>query len=244
MDQNTKQLVIEQVIEAQSRHPALELRYRPHELLCVHGKVGFAIDHDLGTTTDCYSLAMGIPDEYPDSPPIVFETEKRIPDEFQHFMAAGNLCLGAPVEVKLKFAAHRNLLKFIDSQVIPYLYSYSHLRDYGNLPFGERQHGARGLLQYYTDFFEVEEIQTMQLLKYLAEGFTPPSMDCPCESGRQLKNCHGEKLALLGSQFPVQHFESELRDMIKFQQSICVKLPRGRVTPKRHRSKRFRSDKV
>ena len=52
-------------------------------------------------------------------------------------MEAGNFCLGAPIEVRRRFAGHKNLLRFIEDQVIPYLFSYSYKRDYGKLPFGE-----------------------------------------------------------------------------------------------------------
>ena len=83
-------------------------------------------------------------------------------------MAAGNFCLGAPVEVSRRFAEHKNLLRFIEDPVIPYLFTYNYKRDHGKLPFGDLRHGAVGSLQYYTEFFETSPVEAMKLLKRLA----------------------------------------------------------------------------
>lgn len=233
MVEGVEQLVIEQMDEVQTQHPNLELHRDPDGKISVHGAVGFSMEHDSRTVKDCYQLKLEIPDDYPATPPFVFETEGKVPKEFEHFMQAGNFCLEAPVEVRRRFARHRNLLRFIDEQVIPYLFAYSYKRDYGVLPFGDRLHDTAGLLQYYTDFFQTSGIPAMKLLKCLADDWAPPLMACPCGSAGKLRDCHGPRLDELRPHLPRHWFEAELRQMIEFAQKAEIHLPESQVMPKR-----------
>ena len=148
-------------------------------------------------------------------------------------MTAGNFCLGAPVEVRRRFAAHKNLLRFIEDQVIPYLFTYSYKRDHGKLPFGDLWHGAEGLMQYYAEFFGTSPVEAMTLLKCLADDFAPPLMACPCGGGSKLRDCHGPKLTELRPYLSPKQFETELREMIKLVQAAGIRFPKSKVMPKR-----------
>ena len=233
MDEETEKLVCDQMTEVQARHPNLELLRDPSGELWARGGVGFSIEHDGHLIEDNYNLDLRFPSDYPASPPFVFETEGKIPRDFGHFMAAGNLCLGAPVEVQRRFSEHRRLLRFIDEQVIPYLFSYSYMRDHGNLPFGELRHGTIGLLQYYAEFFGVAPIEAMKLLKCLADDFAPPLMACPCGSELKLRDCHGPKLEELRLFLSPQRFEMELREMIKLARAAKIPVPERKIMPRR-----------
>ena len=227
------QVLIRQVTEAQSRYPNLRLVAFSSGEWRAQGRVGFSIDHDAKRLEGTYALDFVFPSEYPASPPFVFEREGSIPKDFGHFMAAGNLCLGAPVEVRRRFAEHKTLLRFIDDQVIPYLFAYSFKKRYGRLPFGELDHGTIGLLQYYMEFFGSGLIETMKLLKCLADDLAPPLMACPCGAGDRLQDCHGPNLSALRPHQSPREFENELRQMIRRAQEYGVQLPERRVTPKR-----------
>ncbi len=191
------------------------------------------MEHDSLRIEDYYNLEFKIPNDYPASPPFVYETESKIPKDFGHFMADGNFCLGAPVEVRRQFAEHKNLLRFINDQVIPYLFAYSYKRNYGKLPFGELLHGEAGLQQYYVEFFKVPLIEAMKLLKCLADNFSPPLMACPCGGGRKLRDCHGPKLTVLRPHLSSTQFEMELREMIKLAGTNGIRFPESSVMPKR-----------
>ena len=225
--------MINQVTEAQARHPNLKLLSDPSGILRVQGRVGFSMEYESHTIEDHYLLDLQIPANYPELPPFVFETEGKIPKDFEHFMKAGNFCLGAPVEVLRKFAAHKNLLRFIEDQVIPYLFTYSYKRDYGKPPFGDLLHGAAGLLQYYMEFFGASGVEVMKLLKCLADDFAPPLMACPCGGGRKLRDCHGPKLTELRPHLSPKQFEIELREMIKLVRALGIRFPESKVMPKR-----------
>ena len=240
MDEGVEQFVIDQVTEVQARHPNLEFLRYPSGALWMRGRVGFSIEYESHTIEDHYLLDLQMLDDYPASPPFVFETEGKIPEDFDHFMKAGNFCLGAPVEVRRKFAAHKNLLRFIEDQVIPYLFTYSYKRDYGKPPFGDLFHGEAGLLQYYLEFFGTSLVEAMKLLKCLADDFSPPFMACPCGGGRKLRDCHGPKLTELRPHLPPKQFEIELREMIKLARAEGIRLPERKIMPRRMWKRRER----
>jgi len=243
MTQSSRQLVIDQVIEVQAQHPNLELVEDPPGKLVLRGAVGFRIEHGDRVVEDSYDIELHVADDHPESPPIVFETGNRIPKDFEHFMAAGNLCLGAPIEIRRRFAQHRTLIHFINDQIIPYLFAYSFKRDHGELPFGDLAHGYTGLLQYYADHFETDPITAMKFLKCLADDLAPPASPCPCQSGRRLRDCHGPKLDELRPHYPAKMFESELRELIDAARRSNIDLPERSVMPKRmwrNRQRRWR----
>ncbi len=233
MDEQAVELVMNQMVDLQSQHPGLELVLCPSGRLQVRGSVGFRIEHDTRIVEDTYEVELHIPDDFPNSPPTAYEIGHKIPEDFEHFMEAGNFCLGAPVEVRRRFLQHRNLQRFVDDQVIPYLFSYSYRRDYGRLPFGELRHGFIGLLDYYTDHFGNGSITTLKLLKLLADNFAPPAGSCPCGSGSKLRDCHGPKLDELRPHYRPELFEAELLELIKMAQIAKVRLPERHVMPKR-----------
>ena len=239
--------MIAQMADAQAQHPGLELTLAPSGELLVRGSVGFCIDHDGHTIEDTYEIELHIPDDYTDSPPSVFETGGKVPEDFEHFMEAGNLCLAAPVEIRRRFAQHKTLLSFIDDQVIPYLFNYSYKRDYGSLPFGELHHSSLGLLEFYMKHFGTKIMATLKLLKCLADNFAPPLGSCPCGSGRKLQDCHGPKLEELRPHYRPEWFEDELRDMIEMARNADISLPERDVMPYRmwkQREKRLRKQQA
>ena len=233
MGEDIGKVLSRQVAEAQGRHPNVGLFTYPSGEWRVAGRIGFSVEHDGKRIEDTYSLVFLFPPDYPASPPVVFERDGKIPESFGHFMAAGNFCLGAPVEVRRRFAEHRNLLRFIEDQVIPYLFTYSYKKRYGKLPFGELDHGSGGLLQYYMEYFETSGIEAMKLLKCLADGFAPPLMACPCGADSKLAECHGPRLVALEPHQSPRQFERELWGMIRLARAARVRLPEKKVMPKR-----------
>ena len=206
----TEQTIVSQTEEAQSRHPTLEAVRLESGNVVVQGRVGFTIDTPLGVVADDYELRIEFPRCYPARPPVVFETEGKIESEFDHFMAAGNFCLGAPVEVRRRFSEHGNLLRFIEDLVVPYLFSYTYKREKGQMPFGELAHGARGLLEYYRDFFRASNGEVLNLLASLANDNVGRFPECVCGRKERLAQCHGPKLQQLKPHLTRAEFSREL----------------------------------
>lgn len=232
------QLVIDQVTEVQAEQPGLELVLAHTGEMIVRGDVRFSIDHNASAYKDAYQVEITVPPDYPASPPAVKETGGSIPADFHRFPKTGNLCLAAPVELVRVFTQERTLRHYINKLLIPYLFSYTHFREHGQLPHGELSHGLVGLLEYYGEFFAVRPVTAMKLLKLLADSFAPPLMACPCGSGRKLQDCHGPKLDELRPLLPPGHFETDLREMITTAEAAGIRLPERDVLPKRMLRKR------
>lgn len=237
------QLVCDQLTEVQAEQPDLELVLAHTGEMIVRGAVRFSIDHDGRGYKDSYQVEIAIPSDYPASMPTVKETAGAIPAGFHRFSKTGNLCLAAPVELVCVFTQDRTIHQYVNRLLVPYLFSYTHFREHGQLPHGELSHGLIGLLEYYMEFFTVRPITAMKLLKLLADSFAPPLMACPCNSGHKLQDCHGPRMDELRPLLPPEHFARDLREMIAAAQAAKIALPEQDVMPKsmlRNREKRRR----
>ena len=230
MKRNTEKLIIRQAGEVRKRHSHLLLKRTADDALVIEGQLGFTVPFESLTIEDDYQIRIRFPPKYPREPPIVFEVGCKIPRKFQHFMSDGSLCLGAPEDVRMRFDKHHNLLHFIEVQVVPYLFSVSYFREYGEMPFGELQHGGLGLLQFYAEYFETELWPTLLLLKYLVDG-KPISRACPCGSGIKIDYCHGLKLNTLRLHLS-EGFAAEFDRIVTFLRKIRVPSPTDRVRMK------------
>jgi hypothetical protein len=122
---------------------------------------------------------------------VVFE-ETRIID-FHHKFTNGSLCLGIPIEISKYLKDNKNdISKFFEAFIIPYLYSYLYYEIYEYMPFGEREHGDIGYLQYYIEVFNVKDThQLKSMVDYLVKHKEYKGHhECPCGSGKKIRNCH------------------------------------------------------
>lgn len=226
-------LLVEQTQEVQARHPNLELQRDSTGKYFVRGGLGFSIEYDGRRIDDLYEIEIAFPFDYPTRPPRVFETKGKVPRDFEHFLEEGELCLEAPVEVRRRFAAHRNLLRFIDEQVIPYLFTCSYKQRFGAVPYGERSHGPLGLLEYYREQFACSGIPALKLLRLLADDIAPSGMRCPCGSSRILAECHGPKVEELRQFQHPRLFEAELRAVVQLAKRAKADLPFEAISSRR-----------
>jgi hypothetical protein len=78
---------------------------------------------------------------------------------------------------------------------VNYFYGYSYLEKYGKLPFGDLSHGGPGLREFYSEFFNTDDVRViLALLKIMADGSYRGHFPCPCGSGDILRKCHGPVL--------------------------------------------------
>ena len=228
--------LVPQMERVQERFPNLSLTWRRHIGFVVSGTLDFVTNYGGCDIRDQYRLEIWILGDYPESVPIVFELDGRVDRSFNHFMSFGNLCLGAPIEVRMKFARNPTLIRFLEDLVVPYLASWSHLRDHGRLPFGELAHGGRGLLEYFGEVFGTNRYSTLGLLAHLADGSPEGVRRCPCGSGRRFEGCHANILRQMQRHlYPM--FENELKEMIAHAREVSWKLPRSAVPAKFRKKK-------
>lgn len=209
-------MVARQVAALQRRYPGFALIRRGPGRLVVAGMLGFKMEHKERPVEDEFHIELEVPADYPNSPPEAYEVAGRLKD-FDHLFKDGELCLGAPVEVRMRFATGPDLLSFIQDLVIPFLFAFSYKSQYGEMPFGELAHGAEGILDYYNDYFGTPTEGTVLLLKWLADdvGDNRQTLGmCPCGNGSKLKRCHGSKLAALRLHQTAEYTKGLLKDMV------------------------------
>ncbi len=184
-------LICQQFEELVQSFPGLVLCQDTPGRWVIRGMLSFSATYQAVAIADAFSILILIPNDYPETPPLVQETGGRIPANF-HQYGDRTLCLAAPVEVVRRFKADPRLVAFVETLVVEYLYGYAHSEKHGTLPFGELSHGCQGIREYYQDVFRTDNVQiTLALLKILADGGYRGHHACPCSSGKILRKCHG-----------------------------------------------------
>ena len=140
-----------------------------------------------------FKLQIIVPAGYPNSLPKVKEISGIIEREYEHLYPDGTLCLGIQGELLIAQLKNPSLTALLDGPVCSYLYSYLYHKRYRRYPFGDRAHGASGILQYYEELFrEPNPIKTISLLKTVCSDSYRGHLPCPCGSGLISRKCHGE----------------------------------------------------
>lgn len=127
--------------------------------------------------------------------PTVIDKGNMIAQEYPHRYTNGELCLETNTAIKLRFIDGFDLVAWMDEFVEPYFFSYEYYSRYGEFPFGERPHGLEGIVHTYQQLFHADNLQqACSLLVYAAEDNYRGHIQCPCKSGKKLRNCHGPYL--------------------------------------------------
>jgi len=214
-----KELLEKQMQQLQERFCDLELTEPQQGRFIVSGNLRFQVPYDGEVIRDDYDIEIKIPDDYPQNPPDVKELGNKIPkhEDFHVNVSNGTLCLGAPLAVKATFAKQRNLLWFVEKQVVPFLFGISYKLKYGKFPFGELPHGAEGLLEHYRESFSVgSDAAALELLRLLAVGNYDENAICPCGSGLKIKKCHRKVLKKARKNQGPEAFQKEYLSILAF----------------------------
>lgn len=131
--------------------------------------------------------------------------KKRLADV--HCNPDGTACVCVKQEEVAKFPEGADLPFFLDGLVRDYLYGLAFFDIYGRWPWGERSHGALGLLEFYAgnpDAQTPKDIEEVVALirkgkdwKQYSKQLQRPRGDraCPCGSGKPFRTCHREAWA-------------------------------------------------
>jgi hypothetical protein len=156
------------------------------------------IDPDNCHIWETYTVKLKISKLYPNEVPVLVELSNKIPRKIDnHISESGDCCLATKVEEKLILGKGYTLLDYVQKLVIPFLASQK-LVDLGQeRPNGEYSHHELGLMEYYKDKFETNNIVTvMNCLRVLiGKVEIGRNQNCFCGSEKKFKKCH--KLCLL-----------------------------------------------
>ena len=144
---------------------------------------------------ESFRVEIRVPRGFPAEVPAVLETGGRVPRAF-HTQPDLTLCLGSPLRLRMKLQARPNVLGFVESCLVPYLYGFARHERGEPLPYGELDHGIPGLLDEYRHLLRARDNRTcLALLALLGvPRRTANKQPCPCGSGRRVGRCHHHAL--------------------------------------------------
>ncbi len=212
--------------------------------LAVSGKLSFSAQYNGVSIQDEYVVEITVPEDYPEILPTAKEIGGRISKDF-HTYPDNTLCLGSPIETRIKFSKQETLLGFVEDLLIPFLYAYSYKEKCGEMPYGELSHGVNGILESYKGLFQInDDLAVIGFLKILADDNYRGHISCPCGSNIKLRNCHGDIVRELQNfQSPEQFLQESIHVLYCMkQQSKTIPsalLPQTLIKRvRRHRNKR------
>lgn len=158
----------------------------------VHVAGPFVLADASGAEVDRYEIDVCLPANFPIGVPTVRETAGRIPwSAAHHCYADGTLCLFAPGERSRYWPEGQGLVEFLRGPVMSYFVGHSIYELKGEWRFGERPHGAAGIVEAYADLVGSSDPRTtVRYLATLARRKWAPHRACPCGSGRRTSACH------------------------------------------------------
>jgi hypothetical protein len=182
--------------EVLDRFSGLSIKPSRSSDLVLCGSLGFsASTAGYGSAEDCFQIEIRVPMSFPAVLPTVRELAGRIPATF-HKLHDGSLCLGSPFQVRFKLRAAPTLSRYIKRCLIPYLLGFALFERTGKMPFGELEHGVRGLLDEYREITGANSDRACISFLLLAgkRKRIANKLACPCGSGRRLGRCHNRML--------------------------------------------------
>ena len=82
--------------------------------------------------------------------------------------------------------------EFIKKFVDAFIFSIEWFIKYGTYPFGEREHGYKGLLDYYLTDWQLTKEQYWDLVRIVINDNYRGHVDCLCGSKKKMRDCHGK----------------------------------------------------
>jgi hypothetical protein len=182
-----------------ANYPELRLVVE-HDTVFLRGS--FKIEED-GETIDRYLIEIQFPEDYASSPPILREIGGRIPwNADRHVDVTGDACPMVPEEWLLQPDCD-SIGSFLSGPVRNFFIGQSLVEQGKPWPFGERGHGIPGLYQAYGELIGNSDPATIQrYLDLLSREPIRRHWDCPCGSGKRLRDCHLEFVRTLQKTIP------------------------------------------
>ena len=154
---------------------------------------------------DEYEIELELPAESNRTIPVVRETGGRIPrHEVRHVNRNdGTLCVVLPEAYWNTYPNGLSLVEFLDGPLREYFAGQSLVELGEAWPAGEWAHGEIGVLEFYAELFGTNDWKSIiGLVQLLARREVKGHWDCPCASGKRLRQCHGPKVIYLRGRIP------------------------------------------
>lgn len=159
---------------------------------------------DGGKVIDRYTIEIALPRTYPRGIPELREVGGRIPrHQDRHVEQDGRSCIFLPDEFCYRHPEGMDLIDFLNGPVLGFLVGQS-LAEHGKAwPQGEHAHGEKGIIAFYGELVGSSDRQTVQdYLRVLAAEHLRGHWECPCGSGKRIRQCHWACLGELRARIP------------------------------------------
>ncbi len=191
------------------RRPELleDIKQALHESPWLHLNIEAGVPRITGTIpvpSDRYSIEILFLRDYPKTLPQVRETGGRIPRTCDRHVnqSDGTACVCIPDEWIIQ-RPDESFSTFLKGPVYNFFLSQKTFEVQREWPLGQRPHGNPGLLEFYQEFFKTTDPQLIKKhLECLSRKALKGHWDCPCGSGKRLRNCHHQKLVELSRKLP------------------------------------------
>lgn len=125
------------------------------------------------------------------SVPYVYDIGKKIKKNYEHKYVDSRLCLATDVEQFIFLQKEQKISLWIEHFVEPYFISYEYYQLYGIYPFGSYSHGKKGIIEFYEQYFNLEnEKNSLDIIKYILLKKYRGHDLCPCGSNQKIRKCH------------------------------------------------------
>ena len=207
-------------------HDEVEILLEQHPLLAtyesdgglkVSGKYKICIQLAEEVFEDHFSLEIFVPADFPKDIPTIKSTDGKIrTNNYKgHVYKNGQFCLEIDTAIVAFLHDNPSLLSFLMKYLDPFLVGFLYYQKHKLLPFGERKHGAIGLLEYYCELFDTADIEAaFSMLNFLLKDNLKGHIQCPCQSGKRYRNCHREKINNLRSSRLYERYKSDYATII------------------------------
>lgn len=177
--------------------PSLEAEYPYLHVTTREGYTVLAGDLPLlleGRVVDSFQIEIVVPPAGPRAAvPIVREVAGRIPYVAdRHMYRDGAACLFVEAEFWFRHPTGMNLIDFIRGPVMSYFIAQLAYEQGKGWPFGERAHGAQGIVDFYAPILGTRDLRVIhRFVEMIGAKKVRSTWPCACGSGRRLGACHG-----------------------------------------------------
>jgi hypothetical protein len=153
---------------------------------------------------DRYMVEIEVPKTYPKGIPVLREVGGRIPrNPDRHVESDGKACVFLPDEYYYRHPDGMDLIDFLKGPVLGFFVGQSLVECGQPWPQGECRHGDDGIIEFYVELLGTNDRRVIRCyLEVLAAGQLRGHRECPCGSGKRIRQCHRERLVELRARIP------------------------------------------
>ena len=208
----------EQIKELINSYPQLKIINETADKYVVAGKVFINAQYNNIQLADSFDIEINVFKDFPKRIPDIIEKSQKIPSNFEHVNSDRTLCLAVDTDMLINLKESKNLLIWFNKYVVSFFFTCMFFDRYGKFPYGERSHGDEGVIEFYKEIFNTENIEAIFRLLQFATGKEKQSKNslCPCGSHIKYRKCHLKQIE------KIQDIEEVKRDLYIIRKRISV----------------------